>query len=116
MKINYISIKNDIFKEQVPAWTAHKSSLEPTNVCSNEAELVKTLRTSKNIFEKEYGDKKFRVGDKVMQIKNNYDIEWTSLTDNSVGLGVFNGDIGFVGEIDHDFHTLTVIYDDKKVL
>lgn len=71
---------------------------------------------SKNKKEKSHIDIVFREGDKVMQIKNNYDIEWTSLMDNSVGLGVFNGDIGFVGEIDHDFHTLTVIYDDKKVL
>ena len=65
--------------------------------------------------EKAYGDIIFREGDKVMQIKNNYDIEWTNAESNYPGSGVFNGDVGFISEINTDFSTLTVIFDDKKV-
>ena len=56
MKINFISIKNDIFNPRPPAWTACKSNSQPINTCSDEAELVKALRESKDIFEKQYGD------------------------------------------------------------
>ncbi len=65
--------------------------------------------------EKTYGDTIFREGDKVMQIKNNYDIEWTNTESNYLGSGIFNGDVGYVSEINTDFSTLTVIFDDKKV-
>ena len=53
--------------------------------------------------EKEYGDHKFRVGDKVMQIKNNYQLEWEITTKYGLtvdkGMGIFNGDMGIVTEI-----------------
>ena len=68
--------------------------------------------------EKEYGDKLFRVGDKVMQIKNNYQLEWEITTRYGLtvdkGLGVFNGDIGIVAEINPYAETLTVEYDEKR--
>lgn len=54
----------------------------------------------------------FTVGDKVMQIKNNYDIEWTSKTES--GWGVFNGDIGVVESINAVSETVVVCFDDKK--
>ena len=48
--------------------------------------------------EREYGDRLFREGDKVMQTKNNYSLEWEIAGKNGVivdkGLGVFNGDVG----------------------
>ena len=47
----------------------------------------------------------FREGDKVMQIKNDYDIPWTK-TDGTVGEGVFNGDLGILLEIDKRSSTL----------
>lgn len=65
--------------------------------------------------EKSYGDIVFREGDKVMQIKNNYDMEWTDVEKDFPGSGIFNGDVGYIKEINEDFHTLTVIFDDKKV-
>lgn len=54
----------------------------------------------------------FTVGDKVMQIKNNYDIEWTSKTES--GFGVFNGDIGIIESINAASETLVVCFDDKR--
>lgn len=56
-----------------------------------------------------------RQGDKVMQIKNNYDIIWES-ADGEVGSGVFNGDIGIVLEADKRFNTVKVDFDGKAVL
>lgn len=64
--------------------------------------------------EKKYGENLFRLGDKVMQIRNNYDIMWKK-TDLTTGLGVFNGDIGIITEISNSEETLTVDYDDKRV-
>jgi exodeoxyribonuclease V alpha subunit len=65
--------------------------------------------------EKAFGDYIFRVGDKVMQIRNNYDIIWKSTDGFIGGTGVFNGDIGQIREIDFTHETLTVDYEDKLV-
>ena len=64
--------------------------------------------------EKRFGDKLFREGDKVMQIKNNYSIGWRRRRDFSEGEGIFNGDVGFISRIDNDGGTLTVIYDEDR--
>ncbi|MCL2226581.1 MAG: ATP-dependent RecD-like DNA helicase [Oscillospiraceae bacterium] len=65
--------------------------------------------------EKQSGDFVFRVGDKVMQIRNNYDIIWKTHDGQLEGMGIFNGDVGVVRDIDHDEETLTVGFDDKLV-
>lgn len=54
----------------------------------------------------------FRVGDKVMQVKNNYDLEWTRAGEE--GAGVFNGDIGYVTQINREEGGLTVDFDDGR--
>ena len=54
----------------------------------------------------------FRVNDKVMQIKNNYDIMWEKDNGES-GAGVFNGDVGFIEDIDLRAGIIKVKYDDK---
>ena len=68
--------------------------------------------------EKEYGDKVFRVGDKVMQIKNNYQLEWEIATKYGLvvdsGVGVFNGDIGRITEINSYTETVEVEFEEKK--
>lgn len=66
--------------------------------------------------EKEFREIVFRVGDKVMQTKNNYSLKWTSILDKneSQGLGIFNGDVGYVEDIDNENDTITVIFDDEK--
>lgn len=59
------------------------------------------------------GETIFRLGDKVMQTKNNYNIEWTKGAET--GLGVFNGDIGFITQVDPEERTVTVTFDDGRV-
>ncbi len=56
----------------------------------------------------------FREGDRVMQIKNNYDIKWEK-DNGEQGLGVFNGDIGMVEKIDRRGQTLYCLFDDRRV-
>ncbi|MBE7024015.1 MAG: ATP-dependent RecD-like DNA helicase [Ruminococcaceae bacterium] len=68
------------------------------------------------ISEKTAGGYTFRIGDKVMQNKNNYNLEWTRVTDLEEGQGIFNGDVGFVTDINIPKQTLTVIFDDKRVV
>lgn len=63
------------------------------------------------------GSVSFRVGDKVMQIKNNYELSWVIHRDNSAlgenGKGVFNGDMGTVTDI-YDSETMRVLFDDGR--
>ena len=68
--------------------------------------------------EREHGQGVFRVGDKVMQVKNNYQTEWQILSRYGIpveqGLGVFNGDMGIVKAINFTAETLTVEYEEGK--
>lgn len=68
--------------------------------------------------EREYGDRLFREGDKVMQTKNNYSLEWEIAGKNGVivdkGLGVFNGDVGTIEEINTIGGYIRVEYDENK--
>ncbi len=70
--------------------------------------------------EKEYGAGLFREGDKVMQIKNNYQIEWEIRGAYGIpvekGVGVFNGDMGIVSEINEYAEQMTVVFDDNKYI
>ena len=70
--------------------------------------------------EKEHGNRKFRVGDKVMQIKNNYQLEWEIATKYGLvidsGVGVFNGDIGRVIDINLHTEKMKVEFEEKKVV
>ncbi|WP_026479007.1 SF1B family DNA helicase RecD2 [Alkaliphilus transvaalensis] len=69
--------------------------------------------------EKEYREKTYRVGDKVMQIKNNYTLKWYDIEADSreeQGEGVFNGDIGYVHAIDHNHQELTVCFDENRLV
>ncbi len=56
-----------------------------------------------------------REGDKVMQVRNNYDIIWTK-DNGEEGMGVFNGDIGVLEKVDKITNTLTVRFDDKTAV
>ena len=58
------------------------------------------------------GDCVFRLGDKVMQIRNNYDLEWTRGDEH--GEGVFNGDIGYIAYLSRADRELTVEFDDGR--
>ncbi|MDD5863302.1 MAG: ATP-dependent RecD-like DNA helicase [Firmicutes bacterium] len=63
--------------------------------------------------ERVFGDIVFREGDRVMQIRNNYDILWKKTDGSAVGAGVFNGDVGTVTAIDPGAETMTVRFDDR---
>jgi len=65
--------------------------------------------------EKQSGEFIFRTGDKVMQIRNNYDIMWKTPNGLVDGSGVFNGDVGIIANIDHKMETVTVDFEDKLV-
>ena len=66
--------------------------------------------------ERQWGDFSFREGDRVMQIRNNYDIMWKKCDGSAVGAGVFNGDVGIITAIDPHMETLSVIFDDREVV
>lgn len=59
------------------------------------------------------GDVVFRKGDRVMQIRNNYQKEW--IADGDEGEGVFNGDIGFVADVDKMGRSLKVLFDENRL-
>lgn len=63
--------------------------------------------------QKECGSRQFRIGDKVMQMSNNYDIYWN--IGSFEGQGVYNGDIGYITNIDKINEILTVTFEDGKV-
>lgn len=64
--------------------------------------------------ERQFGDFSFREGDRVMQIRNNYDIMWQKTDGSAVGAGIFNGDVGTVVSIDPGAETMTVVFDDRQ--
>lgn len=63
-----------------------------------------------------YRNRVFREGDRVMQVKNNYDLEWTRNTDGTVGTGVFNGDIGVIARINLHEGCMEIDFDDRHVI
>lgn len=62
--------------------------------------------------EKRYGDTIFRLGDRVMQVRNNYDIE-VNRSDGGQEAGIFNGDIGIIEKISHKNKTLSIRFDER---
>ncbi len=64
--------------------------------------------------ERKFGEFSFREGDRVMQIRNNYDIMWKTKDSATIGTGIFNGDIGTVTAIDFNEETLTVVFDGRE--
>ena len=64
--------------------------------------------------ERQFGDYIFREGDRVMQIRNNYDIMWKKCDGSAVGTGIFNGDVGLITSIEPSTETLTVVFDDRE--
>ena len=64
--------------------------------------------------EKPYGEVIFRQGDRVMQIRNNYDILWKKVDGTAVGNGIFNGDVGTILQIDLQQEYMTVLFDDRQ--
>lgn len=78
-------------------------------------ELQKILNpASEGKNEKEFRGFTFREGDKVMQIKNNYNLKWEKPDSFSEGMGVFNGDTGIIKKIDNEEYKVNVLFEDEK--
>ena len=65
--------------------------------------------------EEEFAKRTFRVGDKVMQIRNNYTKKWETEDKSDNGEGIYNGDIGYIFHIDKDKKTVFVLFDKVKI-
>ena len=102
-----------ISPEQIQVLTPTKKGFAGT------ANLNKLLQASlnppaPNKKERQFGDFSFREGDRVMQIRNNYDIMWKKTDGSMVGTGIFNGDVGIIRSIDPAMEQLTVVFDDRE--
>lgn len=65
--------------------------------------------------ERRFGDQVFREGDRVMQVRNNYDVMWRDKGGTGSGMGIFNGDIGRVEQVDSREGTVSVDFDGRMV-
>lgn len=90
-------------KGELGTWSLNKKLQAALNPPSK---LKKEVNINGNIL---------RVGDKVMQVKNNYDIPWGK-ENGEAGEGVFNGDIGILAEVSKSTQSLTVVFDDKTAV
>lgn len=83
-------------------------------------ELNKSLQKVLNPYESTKKEKAFnnaiyRVGDRIMQIKNNYDIYWEKHFLNETGTGVFNGEFGTIMDINEKEKNIEIKFDDEKI-
>ena len=87
-------------------------------VISLNAALQQALNPDRGQPSVRYGETVFRLGDKVMQTRNDYQLAWRQHTarGEETGTGVFNGDVGYVTAVDEDEHTLTVLFDDREAV
>ena len=63
-----------------------------------------------------FREKIFRERDRVMQTRNNYDLQWVREFDGTEGSGIFNGDIGIIEKIDAVEKEMTIVFDERKVI
>lgn len=84
-------------------------------------ELNKILQQSlnperENSKQRQMGDRIFRKGDRIMQIKNNYDIMWEKKeAETKIGTGIFNGEFGIISNINEEEKQIKVVFDDEKI-
>lgn len=91
-----------------------KGELGVTNL---NIELQKYLNKKEKFkVEESFSKRLFRVGDKVMQVKNNYTKKWETEDQKESGEGIYNGDIGYVYHIDKDKKTIYVLFDQTKIV
>jgi len=104
----------DILKDMQVLTPMRKGMLGVNNLNIRLQEIFNPA--SKDKKEKTSRDILFREGDKVMQTKNNYTLKWIRINGvgENEGVGVFNGDLGFIESIDEERKTLTIIFDDER--
>ena len=104
--------KMNIPKESIQVISLSRKG--PMGTINLNRELQKVLNpASPQKHEKPYGEVIFREGDRVMQIRNDYDIMWHDENYTASGVGMFNGDIGYIREIDTANEVMTVDFDGK---
>ena len=84
------------------------------------ASLNRAIQAAVNPPEEDRGERKFgpyvfRQGDRVMQVKNNYDIMWKTADGMEMGMGIFNGDVGYILAVDNRRELVTVDFDGHLV-
>lgn len=102
------------FFENIQVLTPTKKGLLGTK------ELNKSLQevlnpAADNKKERNTGNTIYRTGDRIMQVRNNYDIYWERHTTNETGTGVFNGEFGTILDIDEKEKTVEIKFDDDKI-
>lgn len=106
--------KVDKLKDIQVLASMRKGDLGVTNL---NIELQKHLnKPEKYKVEENFQKRLFRVGDKVMQIKNNYTKKWENEDRSESGEGIYNGDIGYVYHIDKEKRIVYVIFDQIKIV
>ena len=124
----YLSIIIDLINRRLPKFNSkwdkyrdiqiltptRKGPLGVQNLNNKLQEVLNPKASYKK--EKEVKDIIFREGDKVMQTKNNYSLKWTRINGfgEKEGVGVFNGDMGFIEKINEEEKTMTIIFDDER--
>ncbi len=103
----------DFFKN-IQVLTPTKKGMLGTKELNKELQNVLNPKTD---LEKQHGGRVFRIGDRVMQVKNNYDIYWEKEVEDKIeaGAGIFNGELGRISAIDEDEKQIEVMFDDDKV-
>lgn len=104
----------DKFKDMQVLTPMRKGMLGVNNLNLNLQRVFNS--PSKDKKEKKVKELIFREGDKVMQTKNNYSLKWLRIKGEGEyeGVGVFNGDLGFIQSIDEENKSLTIIFDDER--
>jgi exodeoxyribonuclease V alpha subunit len=90
----------------------------PVGVAKLNIELQKALNPKRrNKCERSFREYTFRVGDRVMQVKNNYSLRWEKPgRPYTEGVGVFNGDTGVINRIDDEEQVLEVLFEDERIV
>lgn len=104
----------DILRDIQVLTPMRKGTLGVNNLNSKLQEIFNP--PSKDKKERTSRDMIFREGDKVMQTKNNYTLKWIRVSGygENEGIGVFNGDLGFIESIDEESKVLTIIFDEER--
>ena len=101
--------KMDVLKDLQVLTPTKKADLGTGNL----NKVIQEILNKKAEYSKQSGDRVFKPNDKVMQIINNYDREYDE--EGTRGTGIFNGDIGYVTEINNSEEYVKVVFDDIKV-
>ena len=102
------------FFENIQVLTPTKKGILGTKELNKSLQEVLNPATEKKK-ERNTGNTIYRVGDRIMQVKNNYDIYWERYSSNETGTGVFNGEFGTILDIDEKEKNVEIKFDDDKI-